>query len=79
MGPDDSYRINGGVLDLVREVGKDGLNYMDEDVERLEKRLIDHKKKKANFLEKFTALEKELARMTDQVPQHPENDHTEEE
>ncbi|MGK7954304.1 MAG: hypothetical protein AB4063_03425, partial [Crocosphaera sp.] len=56
------YRTIGGILGLFREVMREAYDYIDAHGERLEKRLIDHKDKKASFLEKSAALEKEIAR-----------------
>ncbi|NEQ73019.1 MAG: hypothetical protein F6K23_07985 [Okeania sp. SIO2C9] len=79
MGQTGIRWIIGGILGLFREVIDEALSYMDEHGERLEKRLIDHKNKKASFLEKSAALEKEISRLLEQVEKLPEESTTEEE
>ncbi len=73
------YRTVGGILGLFREVMREAYDYIDAHGERLEKRLIDHKDKKASFLEKSAALEKEIARLLEQVEKLPEETPAEEE
>ncbi|NET47145.1 hypothetical protein [Okeania sp. SIO2B3] len=73
------HRIIGGILGLFREVMREASDYMDEHGERLEKRLVDHKHKKASFLEKSAALETEIARLLEQVEKLPEDPNEEEE
>lgn len=79
MGQTGIRWIIGGILGLFREVIDEALSYMDEHGERLEKRLTDHKNKKASFLEKSAALEKEISRLLEQVEKLPEEAATEEE
>ncbi|NEN87702.1 MAG: hypothetical protein F6K48_01710 [Okeania sp. SIO3H1] len=57
---------------------REASDYMDEHGERLEKRLVDHKHKKASFLEKSAALETEIARLLEQVEKLPEDPNEEE-
>ncbi|NEQ39198.1 MAG: hypothetical protein F6K40_24270 [Okeania sp. SIO3I5] len=52
---------------------KEASNYMDEHGERLEKRLIDHKRKKASFLSKSAALEQEIAYLLEQAKELPDD------
>ncbi|MDY7005454.1 MAG: hypothetical protein SWX82_16365 [Cyanobacteriota bacterium] len=79
MGQTGIRWIIGGILGLFREVMHEALSYMDDDGERLEKRLTDHKNKKASFLEKSAALEKEIVRLLEQVEKLPEEATKEEE
>ncbi len=79
MGRTTIYRIIGGILGLFREVMREAYDYMDAHGERLEKRLVDHRHKKASFLEKSAALEKEIARLLEQVEKLPEETPAEEE
>jgi len=79
VGPDAVNRTTGGAIDLLREVGQEGLDYIDDHAERLKKRLADNEKRKARFLKKFAALEEELARIAEQVPQNSEGDRAKEE
>ncbi|NES79649.1 MULTISPECIES: hypothetical protein [Okeania] len=78
MGQTGISWIIGGILGLFREVIDEALSYMDDDGERLEKRLADHKNKKASFLEKSAALEKEISRLLEQVEKLPEESTTKE-
>ena len=73
LGRDAIYRTIGGILRLFREVIKEGEDYIDDHGERLETRLIQHKQKKASYLEKAAALEKEIARLLEQVKHLPED------
>ncbi|MGK7914569.1 MAG: hypothetical protein AB4038_03360 [Prochloraceae cyanobacterium] len=73
MGRNAIYRTLGGILGLFREVIKEGEDYIDGHGERLENRLIEHKQKKARYLEKAAALEKEIARLLEQVKHLPED------
>ncbi len=79
MGRTTIYWSLGGILGLFREVMREGYDYIDAHGERLEKRLVDHKNRKASFLEKSAALEKEIARLLEQVEKLPEEIPTEEE
>ncbi|WP_143437587.1 hypothetical protein [Hydrocoleum sp. CS-953] len=58
---------------------KDAIDYVDTHGELLEQRLEEHKQKKANLLDKFTALETEIIHLLEQVKDHPDNSHLEEE
>lgn len=73
LGRNAIYRTLGGILGLFREVIKEGEDYIDGHGERLENRLIEHKQKKARYLEKAAALEKEIARLLEQVKHLPED------
>lgn len=57
---------------------REGLDYMDRHGERLEARLTEHRYKRASYLEKAAALEKEIARLLEQAEQLPENSDKEE-
>ena len=72
LGRTTIYRIIGGILGLFREVMREASDYMDAHGERLEQRLIEQKKKKASFLEKSAALEREIARLLEQVEKLPD-------
>nr|WP_293073488.1 hypothetical protein [Okeania sp. SIO3B5] len=73
MGANGLLGIVGGVLSLLREVAKEGLEYIDSHGERLETRLIEHSQKRASYLEKTAALEREIARLLEQAEKLPTN------
>ncbi|MEM9824918.1 MAG: hypothetical protein AAF985_27795 [Bacteroidota bacterium] len=79
LGRDAIYRTLGGILGLFREVIKEGEDYIDDHGERLETRLIQHKQKKASYLEKAAALEREIARLLEQVKELPDDSQLREE
>ncbi|MGD1713805.1 hypothetical protein [Dapis sp. BLCC M172] len=79
VGRASIYWIIGGILGLFREAMKDAIDYVDTHGELLEQRLEEHKQKKANLLDKFTALETEIIHLLEQVKDHPDNSHLEEE
>ncbi|NET46745.1 hypothetical protein [Okeania sp. SIO2B3] len=73
LGRTTIYRVAGGILGLLRQIVSKGLCYMDDHGERLETRLMESKKAKAEFLETAAALEKELVRLLEQAEKLPED------
>lgn len=78
MGRTTIYSIIGGIVDLLREVVSEALDYMNTHSEHLEKRLIESQTAKTGFLNKTASLEKEIARLLEQVEKLPEDPNEEE-
>ncbi|WP_293077025.1 hypothetical protein [Okeania sp. SIO3B5] len=78
MGRTTIYRIIGGILGLFREVVSEALDYMNAHSEHLEKKLTESQTAKAGFLNKTASLEKEIARLLEQVEKLPEDTNEEE-
>nr|WP_293157705.1 hypothetical protein [Okeania sp. SIO2C9] len=78
LAPDAVSGLIGGIFDLFREIVRDALNYMYAHNGRLKQRSDESDVSIASFLDKAAALEREMAKVLEQVEQPPKNEKLEE-